>query len=399
MLDHVERAQFGTSQRGGTGFGGWRRWWAPGCLLAGLASLSAPVLGQSIAVAAPVVALPSYGGGGVSESFLTFRLGSGEAFLIDQLRRDPLALRRRQLAENLFAVIGRAVNQPATSGEILLEPIHSGDGSVRAALYVETPIGYVAYFNQLGRNSRIGEFSSAIGRPFSPLAAADGNFALLMRRDGSGKTNTAYLYHATTGKCLYFEGLNKLETDVEAAATSPLPTLTGRVAVSDLHAGSEATAGYLVVDSGNGDLYFFDFVPERSGQLSVYKSTRNLFEVFPREARYASPRRFLLVGIRESPRQTRHVLIFDAATGEMVLVENVDDRTRAPVLRKVGPNVDTALQANDRMTRVFSAVPNVAGNGSTIGVWLVDNQTGAVVYVANPAIPVAVMATPVVFER
>ncbi|MCP4660622.1 MAG: hypothetical protein GY856_34920 [bacterium] len=387
-----------TSRRGGIESGGWRRW-AQGLLLALLASLSSPALGQSIAVVPPVAALPSYGGGGASESFLTFRLGDGEAYLVDRLRRDPLALRRRRLAENLFAAVGRAADQPATTGEILLGPIHSGDGSVRAALYVETPIGYVAYFNQLGRGSRIGEFSSAIGRPFAPLAAADGNFALLMRRDGSGKTTTAYLYHATTGKCLYFAEVNKLETDLEAVATSPLPTLTGRVAATELRAGSEATAGYLVVDSGNGDLYFCDLDPARAGQLAVHKSARNLFEVFSREARYPSPRRFLPVSIQESSRQTRHVLIFDAATGEMALVENVDDRARTPALRQVGRNVDTSFQASDRMTRVFAAVPNVTGNGATIGVWLVDNQTGAVVYVANPAVPAAVTVTRVAFER
>ncbi len=395
MRRHGERAPLGTSRRGGTGFDGWRRW-APGCL-ALLASL-APALGQSVAVAPPVAAVPVYGGGGASESFLSFRLGDGDTHVVDRLRRDPLALRRRRLEENLFALVGRGADQPATAGEILLGPIHGGDGRVRAALYVETTIGYVAYFSQLGRDSRIGEFSSVIGRPFAPLGAADGNFALLLRRDSSGRTTTAYLYHATTGQCLYFSGVNKLETDLEVAATAALPTLTGRVAAVELHAGSDATAGYLAVDSGNGDLYFCDFSPGGPGRISVAKSARNLFEVFPREARFPSPRRFLPVGIRESSRQTRHVMIFDAASGEMALVENIDDRTRTPALLKVGRNLNTALQANESMTRVFSAVPNVAGSGATIGVWLVDNQTDAVAYVANPAMPSAVTVARVAFE-
>jgi len=397
MLHYQGRDPFATSRCAGTGRG-WRQS-GTGFLFTVLGLLSAPAFCQSIAVVPPIVAVPSYGGGGSSESFLYFRLGDGEAFLVDRLKRDPLAVHRRRLAENLFRAIGRAADQPAVAGEMLLEPIHGGDGSVRAALYVETPIGYVAYFHQLGRDSRIGEFSVAIGRPFAPLAAADGNFALLMERDGSGKTTTAYLYHATTGKCLYFAGVNKLETDLEATFTSPLPTLTGRVAVAPLHAGSKATAGYLVIDSGNGDLYFYDLFPERAGQLAVTKSSRNLFEVFSRETRYSSPQRFLPVSIQESPRVTRHVFLFDAATGEMALVENIDDRTRAPALRKVDRNLDTSLPGNDRMTRVFAAVANVTGSGATVGIWLLDNQTGVGVYIANPALPPAMTVTPVAFGQ
>ena len=129
---------------------------------------TAAVFGQS----GPIVALPAYGSGGASDSYFAFSLQDGAGRQVDRLRRDPLSLRARNTPENLFQIIGRPTDQPALPGEVFLAPIRSSDGSVRAAVYVETSIGYVAYFENLGRGGKIGQFTSVAGRPFEAVPPA-----------------------------------------------------------------------------------------------------------------------------------------------------------------------------------------------------------------------------------
>ncbi len=335
----------------------------------------------------PRVALPLYAGG--TESFISLDLGSGACSLTDRLKSDPRRIRARGLGQNLFTEIGRPTDQPAFAGEILLAPILGGDGSTRAAMFVETSTGYVAFLDGVGRGNRLGEISVGLGRPFEPIASMDGNYALLMRRDSAGRTDGAYLYHATTGRGFYYGGLRKLETVVEVAAVEGLPQLTGRVAAAAVQTTREQTVSYLIADGGSGELTFFDLSTSSPARIAVRKSPLSLTEVFPQPGPHPTPQRFVAVPILADDDRTRHVLIVDASSGALALVEGVD---RQPVLRALRPNLYTTIGGDSRPgeatgQRVVTAVPGVASNGRTGGVWLVDSLTGAVVWLENPGFP------------
>ena len=107
--------------------------------------------------------MPRTSGGGGTEELFTLDLENGRSQSI-QVRRDPLEVRLRPFDSNLFQEIGRPAGQPGQSGEIHLMPIHQGDGSIRAALFVEASTGYTAYFEQIGRGGRFGRIVTTIGR-------------------------------------------------------------------------------------------------------------------------------------------------------------------------------------------------------------------------------------------
>lgn len=341
---------------------------------------------------APIVTLPNYASGGETDEYLSIRLADGSGSVVDRLSRDPTNLRSRPLAENLFRVIGRGTDQPARAGEIFLAPVVSGVGAVRAALYVETAIGYAAYFENPGRGGRLGEILTLTIRPFEDLASPDGNFALLMRLDSSGRTEGAYLYHATAGKAIYMDGLRKLEISPATRETSPLPALAGPVAAAAVHAGSEATGSFVVLDPASGGIHFLH--PDRGTphQIRARAAEVDLYTVFSREGTHTSGRRFVAVPVDSSRSRTEQILVLDAVTGETAVIENV---TGGSPLRLVKAASTAQRLSSDGGERVFSAVPRVTSSGATLGVWVIDSQTRRTVYVDRPGLPGEMTVTPV----
>jgi hypothetical protein len=358
-----------------------------------LASLTATA--TAVAQTGPVVVLPAFGAGGAANVYYSFSLRDGAGVKVDRLRREPLDLRTQAWGENLFQVIGRPAGQPATPGEIFLEPIRGNDGSVRAAIYVETTIGYVAYFNDLGKGSKIGEISTVAGRPYETIGSSDGNYALLTRSASSGRTEGAYLYHATSGRGIYLDGMAKLSITGKIVTTSPLPTLTGPVAAVPLFLGSKATSGYLVVDPSSGEIHFLATNGALLDQLATRKSPLNLYDALSREGACTSPRRLTLAAIQRDKELTLHALVFDAVTGGMALIENVHDQTLTR-LTLVRANLDSELRSTGG-ERLLTPIPNPVSGGQTLGVWVHDSQSGRLLYIANPADPAATTVTRVAF--
>lgn len=368
------------------GIPGARVRWAAGCLLVGLVcGLPAPSAAQG---RAPQVALPLYDNG--TESFIALDLASGDCILTDRLKNDPLQVRSRGLRQNLFREIGRRTDLAAFAGEILLAPILGSDGSTRAAVFVETSTGYLAFFDDVGRDNRLGTISVALDRPFESLASMDGNYALLMQRDAAGRTDGAYLYHATSGRASYYGGLRKLETVSAVVAVQGLPQLTGRVAAAAIQSTREQTVSYLVADGGNGDLYFFDLSANTPARMTARKSPLNLSEAFPEPGPHATPQRFVAVPLLSSDERTRQVFFVDASSGAMALLDDLDQQ---PALRSVAPNLYSALGPRTDEggeasgPRVVTAVPAVGSTGSTVGIWLLDSASGAVAFVDGPRSP------------
>ncbi len=331
----------------------------------------------------PAVALPLIVGD--TDRFFYFDLGNGSGYLADRLR-DPLQIRVRLSTQNLFGAIGRPTEESAVAGEILLGPIFVSSTRVGASLFVEASTGYVAFFDEAGRNNQLGKVSVALGRPFAPLRSTDGNYALLMRRDGSGRTEGAYLYHATTGRGLYYGGLRGLETDSRVATITNLPALTGRVAAAAIQSGREETWTYFVADGGNGEIYYFDLDDRQPARVAVRKSSSVLTEVFPEPGTQPAPVRFLAVPILAVDDRTQHIFVLDASSGDMALVEDVD--SQQPALRKAALNLHTATGlTTSTEPRHWTSVPNLSTSGQTIGIWLRDSVTRNWVYLDNPDSP------------
>lgn len=358
-------------------------WWSLVWCISLWASAS-PAAGQG--ATAPVVAFPRSASSS-TDSFYTLDLRNGSMTHFDRLRRDPLRARTDRVSQNLFQEIGRPLDQPAAPNEILLTPIYDAGGNARAALFAETSTGYVAFFEQIGRGSSFGRIITTLGRPFGPLASPDGQFALLMRRDSNGRTVGAYLYHHSTGRTLYLGGLAKLEMDPPVRDLPALPTLPGRVSAAELQNSDETTTGYLVADSSDGSLRFFDLDPDSATRITVRASSLDLFEVFDAEGRNPTPQRFVAVPLLSSSSRTEHVFFVDVANGQMALLENVAGDAR-PILRKLALSLYNALATDvSQRRRTITPVARHDSDGETTGVWLIDSLTRAMVFVENPGIP------------
>ncbi len=328
---------------------------------------------------APIVALPQDSTTGTDDLYY-LDLGSGALTLVDQLRRDPLQARAKRLHQNPFQEIGRPADQPAAAGEILVAAIHTAPRSVRAALFVEASTGFVAYYEQLGKAGAFGKIITVIGRPFAPLVAPDGNFALLTRHDADGKTVGAYLYHAGSGKGLYLRRLNRLDTDVPTAAATGFPRLGGMVAAAELQV-FDRTTGYLAADAADGSLRFLDLDGDN---VAVRDVAVGLFPTLTAENPDPTSRRITATPIRDARETTTHVLFVDVASGDLAVLEGVEDAGRKPVMRGLGGNLYGALGTSaDAGWRVVAAVPGVAGTGETSGVWLIDSLTRRIAFVEN----------------
>lgn len=347
-----------------------------GLLLASVAS--------SLAAQSPYLTLPRFDSGGATSELFYFDLGNGASYELDQLRRQPTEVRSKRLESNLFGDIGRPTDQPAKLGEIFLGPLHAPDGSVRTAMFVETSTGYVTFFKQLGKNDRLGELESILGRPFGPLAADDGNFALLMRRNSSGRTDGAYLYHATTGQGLYYSGLAKITPEPRVAATEALPVLRGPISSAAVLA-EEETVTYAITDHASNTLTFLDVDRQATLRLPSRASNLKLDELFGSDNLRPTSNRYLLIPINNSEDSTIALVIVDQASGGLLLVDALAAAT--PRSRLMPGNIYTVLGGAQDRPRSLSPVVAYDSSGITRGFWLLDSLTGGFVFVSRPESP------------
>lgn len=334
-------------------------------------------------VAGATLNLPRFSSGGVTEEYFSLDLASGRISLADQLRREPDRVRLRRGELNLFQAIGRPTSQPAQPGELALLPIRESDRSVRTALFVETSTGYTAFFDEVGRSDQIGKIVTTIGRPFGPLAAADLNFVLLPRREGSGKTVGAYLYHGTTGKGLYISGLDEIKPDPPVSATAELPTSTGYITAAPITS-QERTESYVVIDSGTGGVFFLN-TTGRPEQLAERKTSLELFGDFAAEQLNVAPRRFYPVPLQDGQDTTRRVLIVDVGSGQLGLLDGIrSPEPRVAILpQNIYSSIAGGIQTTSRHVELIPAVES----GGTRGVWLSDSLTNTLLYIESPDSP------------
>ena len=356
-------------------------WVAIGLLLP-ILLLTSPALAQR---SDPVAAVTDYSGSS-TDGFFHLDLGNGGVYYVDRLENN--LVRTRLLGQNAFSEIGRPTDQGAWLGEILLGPIRAADGSLQAVLFVESSTGYVAFFDEPGRGSLLGKISTAIGRPFEPIASGDRHFALLMRRAGSGRTEGAYLYHGPTGRTLHLDGLRKLEPDGAVVELAAWPQIAGPVSTASLQNSREETIAYLLADPTTGVLHRVNLVSTPS-RVSLRPSILNLFDAFDGEAPHPVANRLALVGLQDDSDATRGVFVADAGSGEIAVIDGIEGN--APVVRRLGQNLyDVLGREVSTLPRSLALVPGDSG-GETETVYVIDSLTRQVVRVENPSQPGAVL--------
>lgn len=345
-----------------------------------------PALAGGAFADTPFLTLPRFAGTS-PDLFLSFDHQNGNGQIFDQLRRPASEMRGRRLDDNLFRTIGRAPDQPAIVGELLLAPIFANDGNVRDALFVETSTGYVAFLDEFGKNGKLGTLITVLGRPFGPLAATDGNFALLTRR--SDRTEGAYLIHGTTGRGLYLGGLAKLEIDGKVSTTVEVPKMEGRISAAEVLQ-NQTTVSYLLVDNTSGKAYFLDLLsaPER---FNVRPTSLDLVAAFSAAKYNPSLQRFVIEALNDGG-STVALLVIDVASGQIGLV---DDPLGSPRLRLLPTNLyDTIRPAIQDTPRTFATVRN-----GSAGVWVIDSLSATIYYLNSPTIPASTRVEPVSVSR
>lgn len=338
---------------------------------------------QSVTGGTPAtLAIPIFDGDDTTRSVFVIATENGRARIVDRIRRSSAEVRSRAFHDNVFKALGRSLGSPACQGQIVAGPIRKGNGAVHALLLADTTTGAMGYVVGLGDDPTKARLKKIADLPAQAIAAGDGNFILVMRRDGSGKTVGAYLHHGTTGKCLYFRGLDDLETHISPTPVSGLPASDGKVSGLALFGGSDATTHFLLIDNERGTMSLVGGVKKRAAQLTVQPLNRNLVSSFPTDTPVSTPIRFVPIPITTRSGSTDSALIVDVASGSMAILEHL---TKPSKTRLIGVNrsIYGLLPANVDQPRSISAVPKVDDSGMTIGAWLFDSATSEVLFVDN----------------
>ncbi|MCP4895332.1 MAG: hypothetical protein GY906_00015, partial [bacterium] len=344
---------------------------------------STPTAAQSSSeFVAPVLALPKYDNDDSTKGIFFFNLDTGNAFFIDKVKTSPLSVRSRTLNQNIFRALGRKRGSPAGPGEIQVGEIRGSDGNVKGIMLVDSTTGAVAHITGLESKSYAGRLQPVTAKPAQGLATDDGNYALIMRRDGSGRTEGAYLYHGTTGKAIYFADIHKMRASQSVRATTPLPRMDGRISALALESGSEATTGILLVDNESGNVFHVGDMEKHPEQLTSTPNKINLLSTFPASPDVRSPQRFVLIPVASGSGATDEVLIVDVGSGQMAVLKDVRKPDKMRIQRS-NQSIYRYLPKNVSRPRVIAAVPKVKGTGATEGAWLFDSASGEVLFLDN----------------
>lgn len=311
--------------------------------------------------AASTIALP-LDDGGTTEGLLLGDLVSGELLLVDRPDRDPLSLAYERKDRNLFTEIGRPTGQAARPGDLHLGPVRGNDGTTRDAILVEGSTGFLAFYEKAGKGGRLGELTTAIGRPFEAIASPDGNFSLLMHRNASGRTVGAWLYHATTGRAVYYPGLEDLVPDSRSLEIGGLPEIPAAHAAVPVFDPDGSTVAFLVFDPSTGAIHRLSTSGGSSSRLTAIQLEPNLWTVFDSASGW---RRFRAVGLEGEDRTTRRVLVIDPADGKAAFL----DGTGAGATLTLTPADLAAAFEGDADPEPIARHER----GRTTGVWLLES--------------------------
>lgn len=363
-------------------------------LAAALTAALAAMLATAAPLAAQVVANPYLGTARfqnqATDEFFFFDEADGRGRIADRLRQ-PTEIRIRVLPGNLFSLFGRE-SQPVF-GDLHMAPIFDSGGTVRSALFVEASTGYMAYIEDIGRGGNLGQLVTTIGRPFGPIRGGDGNYALLPLRGRNGATRGAYLYHGLDGATLYVDDIGELRNDPPVATATTLPPAEGWVSTAEL-LNDEATVGFVLIDNHAGSVTRVDLAQSQPSRLSARTFGLDLNEAFASDAYNPSPTRFVLVSLNVAGPSTTRLLVIDTSTGRLAYLDGLEGT--AARLSHLPPNLYDVLRPGlGDVTRVLTPIPDQGPSGLTEGVWLIDSQSGSLLYLDNVQDPARLSISPV----
>jgi hypothetical protein len=269
------------------------------------------------------------------------------------------------------------------NGQVLIGPVRRGNGMVHALFLVDTTTGRMGYITHLDSRSYEGRLRQVKGNPAGEMASDDGNYALVMHQDPSGKTDGAILYHGTTGKSAFFYGAGNLRPELKPMPTSPLPATGGGVSSLEIVAGSEATDAMLLLDPNSGSLNYVTMPnKQKAWEFQTRKLPQNLYDIFPEEAPVETPNRFVLVPLTSGSGATERALIIDVGTGGIALIDKLR-KTKKLSIKPLNNNIYMRLRKQVDQPRVITAVPKLDGTGATEGAWLFDSVTGRIIFLSE----------------
>lgn len=352
-----------------------------------LLAASTPVAAQ--VVANPYLALPRFQNQSTN-GFLYFDQADGRGRIADRLR-NPAEVRIEVLSANLFGIYGREV-QPVF-GDLHLAPIFDSGGTVRSGLLVEASTGYMAYIEDLGKGGDLGQLKTTIGRPFGPIRGSDGNYALLPLRGRNGATRGVYLYHGFDGATLYVDDIGELRNDPPVSTATSLPPAEGWVSSAEL-LNEEQTVGFVLLDNLKGTVTRVDLAQSQPSRLSARTFDLDLNQAFESDAYNPSPTRFVLVSLHAAGPSTTRLLVIDTSTGKLAYLDGLEGSVAS--VSFLTQNLYQVLRPGiGDVTRVLTPIPNQDTSGRTQGVWLIDSQSGSLVYISDVADPARLAISPV----
>jgi hypothetical protein len=347
-----------------------------------VASITASTGGNPEAAFPPILAIPKFDDDDSIRDIFSFALETGRGTLLKRVRKSPLDIGALPMHHNLFQAIGRPPGKKALDGQVLVGPIRAGSGRVHALLIVDTTTGKMGYLTDLDHDPAVGTLRMIDGAPARSMASDDGNYTMVMRRTGSGKTLDAYLFHGTTGRCQIFMGVGNLKTTLSAQSTIVMPKISSGISSLPIQGGNNATSSALLIDPSTGALHLVGSIEHKPAQLTVRTLSLNLTSVFRKNPKAASTRRFVPVPITDRSGATTSALIVDVGTGTLALLDDVDDPSRIRPIGLKGSIYDV-LPENVERPRTITAVPKVNDAGITKAAWLFDSATGDVVFVKH----------------
>lgn len=329
--------------------------------------------------ASPVIAIPEFGSDDSTRGIVLVHLEDGHAVLIDQVRRSALDVGRRPMKHNFFDAVGRPQNQPAGIGQLLVGAIREGGGKVHALLIVDTTTGKMGYLTGLDDDPRGRNLKRINGAPAESLTSPDGNFTLVMRQKGSGKTVDAYLIHGTTGRGALFRDIGDLRGDIRSTAITALPKTQAGVSSLEIQSGSDATSHFLLIDQVGGAVHHVGGVSKKPTQLTVRTLPHNLVRSFPKNPSVPFIHRFATIPVTDRSGATDSALIIDVGSGAMAMIENLGKPSKTRLIG-VNRSIYEVLPKEVGEPRNIAGIPRINSNAATEGGWLLDSASAEILF-------------------
>jgi len=311
--------------------------------------------------------------GRTTSGIYAFNILTGEGFFLDRLEKKPYQPRKRAMRHGLFEILGTSPSPPPVSGQILMGKIQKNGGKTRALLFVDTRSGKMVYLKGLDVDPTGGRIRQLPGTPAQMMASPDGNYLLLMRSNGSGKTLGAYLYHGTTGECRIFRDIGSLPSNLQSIRTTSLPRISSGLAGCTLQSNDGSTDGFLLLDGSGGRITLVEGVHHEATRFKLKTLSPNLSRSFPVNSQTSASRPFVAVPINDRSEKTSAVLIIQTSSGGLAILRDLGKPSKAHLVG-LGRSLHDAVETGSGAISYLTAIPRIDDGAQTKGAWIFSGR-------------------------